>query len=162
MKWNLFFNLTCNFAIHFFSSNYVTKIFHETRITKIFFYGNSFQYIVYHYLFLDSKMAKIATSNQGSLITQSSKSPNPPLNEPSPPGVDSPDLTYSLPTPSMESTVLYTAASQQSNQIYAATLGNAAVPLLAHHTALMQSQLMHYPGYHPLHNVSVKYFNKFG
>lgn len=85
--------------------------------------------------------------------TQSSKASSLAVSEPLPPGVDSPDLSYSLSASAMDSTVLYTAAAQQTNPIYAATLGSAAVPLLAHHTALMQGQLMHYPAYHPLHNV---------
>ncbi|XP_014217950.1 MHC class II regulatory factor RFX1 [Copidosoma floridanum] len=81
--------------------------------------------------------------------------------EPLPPGVDSPEVAYTLPASALEAGVLYGA--QQTNPIYAATLAGAAaaagIPLLQHHhhhhhTALMQGQLVHYnSAYHQhLHN----------
>jgi hypothetical protein len=78
-----------------------------------------------------------------------------PRAEPLPPGVDPPEITYTLPASALEASVLY--GTQQTNPIYAATLAGTGIPILSHHhTALMQSQLMHYnPAYHQhLHNVS--------
>ncbi|XP_012280309.1 formin-binding protein 4 isoform X2 [Orussus abietinus] len=71
-------------------------------------------------------------------------------------GVDPPDMPYTLAASALESNLLYTATSQQTNPIYAATIGNPGLPLLNHHTALMQGQLMHYPAYHQhLHNQAI-------
>ena len=83
-------------------------------------------------------------------LPPSSPKPLKSTNEPLPPGVDPPDVPYALPASLLGPGVLYAAAQHQNNPIYAATMGNA---ILTHHTALMQSQLMHYPAYHHLHNV---------
>lgn len=86
--------------------------------------------------------------------------PNPPSSEPLPPGVDPKDMPYSLPTTALEPTaVVYAAAAQQTNPIYAATIGDRgsiALPILDHRTALIQGQLLHYPTYHHLHNVRMQ------
>ena len=91
------------------------------------------------------------------LPTDDSSKEGKPVTEPLPPGVDPPEIAYTLPASALEAGVLYGA--QQTNPIYAATLAGAGIPLLPHHhTALMQGQLMHYnPAYHQhLHNVSTR------
>ncbi|XP_015609403.1 formin-binding protein 4 isoform X2 [Cephus cinctus] len=86
---------------------------------------------------------------------------NPPNSEPLPPGVDAPDITYPMANSALEPTVLYTAATQQTNPIYAATIGDTAVPIIDHHAAIMQGQLMHYPAYHQhLHNAIIAAANR--
>lgn len=82
--------------------------------------------------------------------------PNPPHSEPLPPGVDPPDMTYPMAAPTIGSNMLYTATSQQSNPIYAATLGDPTVPIIDHHAAIMQGQIIHYPAYHQhLHSQAI-------
>ncbi|OXU22635.1 hypothetical protein TSAR_013641 [Trichomalopsis sarcophagae] len=95
----------------------------------------------------------ISDRKGGALYYEAPKDAAKPLTEPLPPGVDPPEIAYTLPASALEAGVLYGA--QQTNPIYAATLAGAGIPLLSHHhTALMQGQLMHYnPAYHQhLHN----------
>ena len=91
------------------------------------------------------------------LFTDDTSKDNKP--EPLPPGVDPPELSYTLPASALEAGVLYGA--QQTNPIYAATLAGAGIPILSSHhphTALMSGHhLMQYnSAYHQhLHNVSI-------
>lgn len=110
--------------------------------------------------FLMNSRLSMQSINTGIILVD--ETPKEPKNEPLPPGVDPPELAYTLPTSALEACGLYGA--QQTNPIYAATLAGAAagIPLLSHtHTALMQGQLaMHYnPAYHQhLHNVTYLLF----
>ncbi|KAL0110406.1 hypothetical protein PUN28_013797 [Cardiocondyla obscurior] len=70
--------------------------------------------------------------------------------EPLPPGVDLPDTPY-------ESTplkgILYNAASQQTNAIYAHSIADRTIPILSHQAGLLQEPFVHYPTFHQhLHN----------
>lgn len=73
--------------------------------------------------------------------------------EPLPPGVDLPETSYEAAT---LKGIIYNAASQQSNAIYAPSIGDPTIPILSHHQAgLLQEPFVHYPAFHQhLHNVS--------
>ncbi|XP_063995704.1 formin-binding protein 4-like isoform X2 [Diachasmimorpha longicaudata] len=89
----------------------------------------------------------------------------PPLvgSEPLPPGVDSPEISFSIggPHPSIEPTVIFAATPQSTNppSMYAAATiqDPTSVSIIGHHhPALLQSQLVHYPAYHQhLHNQAI-------
>ncbi|XP_015111908.1 formin-binding protein 4 isoform X2 [Diachasma alloeum] len=89
----------------------------------------------------------------------------PPLvgSEPLPPGVDSPEIAFSIagPHPSIEPTVIFAATPQSTNSpsMYAAATiqDPTSVSIIGHHhPALLQSQLVHYPAYHQhLHNQAI-------
>ncbi|XP_046746621.1 RNA-binding protein 42-like [Diprion similis] len=81
--------------------------------------------------------------------------PNAPSSEPLPPGVDPKDMPYPLPAvTAIEQSVVYPGPTQQTNPIYAATIGDRgiAVPIIDHRSTIIQGQLMHYPTYQHLHN----------
>lgn len=79
-----------------------------------------------------------------------------PLNhtnmEPLPPGVDLPETSYEAAT---LKGIIYNAASQPSNAIYAPSIADPTIPILSHQAGLLQEPFVHYPTFHQhLHNVS--------
>ncbi|XP_029160362.1 formin-binding protein 4-like isoform X2 [Nylanderia fulva] len=80
--------------------------------------------------------------------------------EPLPPGVDLPETSYEAAT---LKGIIYNAASQQSNAIYAPSIGDPTIPILSHHQAgLLQEPFVHYPAFHQhLHN-TITVANKHG
>ncbi|XP_072756609.1 uncharacterized protein [Anoplolepis gracilipes] len=79
--------------------------------------------------------------------------------EPLPPGVDLPETSYEAAT---LKGIIYNAASQQSNAIYAPSIGDPTIPILSHHQGLLQESFVHYPAFHQhLHN-TIAVANKHG
>ncbi|XP_050450317.1 formin-binding protein 4-like isoform X2 [Cataglyphis hispanica] len=80
--------------------------------------------------------------------------------EPLPPGVDLSETSYETAT---LKGIIYNAASQQSNAIYAPSIGDPTIPILSHHQAgLLQEPFVHYPAFHQhLHN-TIAVANKHG
>ncbi|KAL6438012.1 hypothetical protein ACFW04_004351 [Cataglyphis niger] len=80
--------------------------------------------------------------------------------EPLPPGVDLSETSYETAT---LKGIIYNAASQQSNAIYAPSIGDPTIPILSHHQAgLLQEPFVHYPTFHQhLHN-TIAVANKHG
>ncbi|XP_011312496.1 formin-binding protein 4 isoform X2 [Fopius arisanus] len=114
----------------------------------------------------DLKKGKKSKANDDKISTPETPEVSlPPLvgSEPLPPGVDSPEISFSIggSHPSIEPTVIFAAAPQSTNppSMYAAATMQdpTSVSILGHHhPALLQSQLVHYPAYHQhLHNQAI-------
>lgn len=72
--------------------------------------------------------------------------------EPLPPGVDLPDTSYEAAT---LKGIIYNAASQQGNALYAPSITDPTIPILGHQAGLLQEPFVHYPAFHQhLHNVN--------
>ncbi|XP_018371537.1 PREDICTED: formin-binding protein 4-like isoform X1 [Trachymyrmex cornetzi] len=85
-----------------------------------------------------------------------------PLNhtnmEPLPPGVDLPETSYEAAT---LKGIIYNAASQPSNAIYAPSIADPTIPILSHQAGLLQEPFVHYPTFHQhLHNQTIAVANK--
>lgn len=78
--------------------------------------------------------------------------PNHANMEPLPPGVDLPDTSYEAAT---LKGIIYNAASQQGNALYAPSIADPTLPILSHQAGLLQEQFVHYPFHQHLHNVSI-------
>ncbi|XP_011864737.1 PREDICTED: formin-binding protein 4-like [Vollenhovia emeryi] len=80
--------------------------------------------------------------------------------EPLPPGVDLPDTSYEAAT---LKGLIYNAASQPSNAIYAPSIADPTIPILSHQAGLLQEPFVHYPTFHQhLHNQTIAVANKHG
>lgn len=89
---------------------------------------------------------------QVAVSSQTSIPPNHANMEPLPPGVDLPDTSYEAAT---LKGIIYNAASQPSNAIYAPSIADPTIPILSHQASLLQESFVHYPTFHQhLHNVS--------
>ncbi|XP_036146449.1 formin-binding protein 4 isoform X2 [Monomorium pharaonis] len=87
---------------------------------------------------------------QVAVSSQSSIPPNHANIEPLPPGVDLPDTSYEAAT---LKGIIYNAASQPSNAIYAPSIADPTIPILSHQAGLLQEPFVHYPTFHQhLHN----------
>ncbi|XP_011269281.2 uncharacterized protein LOC105259194 [Camponotus floridanus] len=100
------------------------------------------------------------THPQAAMSPQTTISSNHANMEPLPPGVDLPETSYEAAT---LKGIIYNAASQQSNAIYAPSIGDPTIPILSHHQAgLLQEPFVHYPAFHQhLHN-TIAVANKHG
>ncbi|XP_067203189.1 formin-binding protein 4-like isoform X2 [Linepithema humile] len=87
---------------------------------------------------------------QAAVSPQTTIPPNHAHMEPLPPGVDLPDTSYEAAT---LKGIIYNAASQQSNAIYAPSISDPTIPILSHQAGLLQEPFVHYPAFHQhLHN----------
>ncbi|XP_011696542.1 PREDICTED: formin-binding protein 4-like isoform X2 [Wasmannia auropunctata] len=105
---------------------------------------------------LDTQMVNPALESlsyahpQVAASSQSSIPPNHVNMEPLPPGVDLPDTSYEAAT---LKGIIYNAASQPSNAIYAPSIADPTIPILSHQAGLLQEPFVHYPTFHQhLHN----------
>ncbi|XP_024872545.1 uncharacterized protein LOC112455076 isoform X2 [Temnothorax curvispinosus] len=114
---------------------------------------------------LDTQMVNPALESlsyahpQVTVSSQTSIPPNPANMEPLPPGVDLPDTSYEAAT---LKGIIYNAASQPSNAIYAPSIADPTIPILSHQAGLLQEPFVHYPTFHQhLHN-TIAVANKHG
>ncbi|XP_071641339.1 uncharacterized protein [Temnothorax longispinosus] len=115
---------------------------------------------------LDTQMVNPALESlsyahpQVTVSSQTSIPPNPANMEPLPPGVDLPDTSYEAAT---LKGIIYNAASQPSNAIYAPSIADPTIPILSHQAGLLQEPFVHYPTFHQhLHNQTIAVANKHG